>query len=112
MLLPDQKIARLSSCFLFMALFWLPYAVDVAYCGDLSPSHFGQALLGDGEDKDPIKAKAYLSVPFNLGLDSLGLLAKDVVPVWGCSSHQTVLFSQYPFLSFLTSRPPPLSQAF
>ena len=95
--------------FLFFIFFALPYLVDVVYCEDLTPSHFAQAVLGEGEDVDPPDTKGCLFDPGDQ-FDCAGTdravwrtgLAREVGQARAMVSPQFIL------LASLTSRPPPI----
>lgn len=96
---------QFSLWLLFVAL---PYLVDVAYCEDLSPSHFAQAVLGDGEEVDPSEANDCTSLPDN----PLGYIGSRCV-LWRadlcrhfCRARASVS-PQHLLLASLTFRPPP-----
>ena len=102
-------MTRASLWFVFIIFFALPYCVDVAYCEDLSPSHFAQAVLGDGEEVELSEAKACVSLPDN-GFDhiaSASAMWNADVP-WPACQTKIWVFPQYLLLVSLTSRPPPI----
>jgi len=106
---PCQIVTRFSPWFLFIIFFSLPYFVDVAYCEDLSPSHFAQALRDDGEDIDPSKTKAGVSYPVNPGLSNrLWRGGVDIEVPWNVCQAQALVFPQHVLLAPLPSRPPPI----
>jgi hypothetical protein len=100
-------MTRVSLWILFIIFFALPYLVDVAYCQDLSLSHFAQAVLGDGEELELSETKACVSLP-DCGLDHIAsAMWKTDVP-WPACQVKILVSPQYLFLAAMTSRPPPI----
>lgn len=103
------KMTRSRLWFFLIIFCALPYLVDVVYCEDLTPSHFAQAVLGEGEDVDPPDTKACMFVPGDQfdwsGTDSA--VWRTGLP---CHVGQAVALvpSQFTLLASLTSRPPPI----
>src|SRR5438309_10798951 len=102
-------VAPSSLWFLFLIFFALPYLVDVAYCEDLTPSHFAQAVLGDGEEVDHSEAKVYVLVPVDqvdhIGSGCAGWKAGSQ---WHACRARVWVPPQNLLLASLTSRPPPI----
>ena len=101
-----QHMIQVSLWFLFFAL---PYFVDVAYCEDLSPSHFAQAVLGDGEEIDPSEAKDCASFADDpiAHIGSRCVLWKADLR-WHFCRTRTSVSPQCLLPALLTSRPPPI----
>ncbi len=94
----------------FFAIFvMLPYLVDVAYPGDLSPSHFAQEFVGDGEELDSSDGKSHLTASpdqwYQVGLSQAALKTSQCWLLFhahtSASPHALLL------ASLTTSRPPP-----
>lgn len=102
-------MTRASIRCLFIIFFALPYLVDVAYYEDLSPSHFAQAVLGNGEEVELSEAKACVSLPDN-GFDHIasGSAMWKAAVSWPVCQTKILVPPQYLFLAALTSRPPPI----
>jgi len=95
--------------FLFIVLLALPYSFDVVYCEDLTPSHFAQAVSGEGKDVDPSDLKDCLLVP-----DDQSEHIGSGCAVWGtgllrpaCQTSVS-LPGHYLVIASLISRPPPI----
>jgi len=98
---------RGGSCGLILALLMLPYLVDVAYYGDLTPTHYAQENLVDGETDDLSDVQTSLlnvndqEQSIETGITLQGTRTTYKSPVWGG------LPPQYLFSAHHISRPPP-----
>jgi hypothetical protein len=92
---------------LTIIFFGIPYLVDVAYCEDLTPAHFAQNFVFDGEEVDPSDDQACF-----VTLDHpIGVLA-EIPPCLIASTQfgdlaQTVSSFKYLSVTWHASRPPP-----
>ena len=103
------KMTRSRLWFFLIIFCALPYLVDVVYCEDLTPSHFAQAVLGEGEDVDPPDTKAGMVVPGDQ-FDCFGTASAVWRTGLACQVGQAraLVPSQFTLLASLTSRPPPI----
>ena len=97
---------RGGGCALILAFLLLPYLVDVAYYGDLTPTHYAQENLESENDLTNTEksvlcddGREYSSVEANFTLLDAGTLCP--------TPAQAVFTSHYLFITSLTSRPPP-----
>ena len=102
------KMTRSRLWFPFIIFCALPYLIGVVYCEDLTPSHFAQAVLAEGEDVDLPYTKACEVVPgdqFNCSGTASGAWRTGLP----CQVGQAGALVPSPFIlvASLTSRPPP-----
>jgi hypothetical protein len=98
---------RRGTCVLILAFLILPYIVDVAYYGDLTPTHYAQENLTEGKKVDLSDARTSLlyaddqeqSIEAGITLQDAPTTCRP--PVWAVFPPQYLLFS------WCTSRPPP-----
>lgn len=106
-LLQYLRGVRGAGCVLILAFLLLPYLVDVAYYGDLTPTHYAQESLNNKKDVDRVDAQEFplcADDPAHAG--EAGFTLQDAGAQ--CSHPpSTVLSPHYLFVVSLTSRPPP-----
>ena len=86
----------------------LSYSIDVAYCEDLAPSHFAQAILGDTAEVDLFEAKTVLppaDAHYEHSVVDWAVINDTLV--WYTLQTHVVVPDEYLHLPFLISRPPP-----
>jgi len=86
-----------------------PYIVDVAYYGDLTPTHFAQLVDSHEEEivSGAIVASADNPVDDSIVVERESVNAAD--PSSAADDSKRGSFSLFPALASHTSRPPPLS---
>jgi len=104
-----QKLARIALWAFLALLCGFPYIVDVVYPWDLTPSHFAQERIGDGEECGPSDVKSHVAtpdIPGNMLVPSR--MAWEAIPSWAVHDDRFVVPTPALLLSVLTiSRPPP-----
>ena len=106
-LLQYLKGVRGGGYALILCFLLLPYLVDVAYYGDLTPTHYAQENSNDGEKVDSSDDQASLLCADDQAYSGeAGFTIQDVGTP--CNAPpRAVLPPPYLFLAALTSRPPP-----
>lgn len=86
-----------------------PYLIDVAYYGDLTPTHFAQLVDSHEEEivSGAIVASADNPVDDSIVVERESVNAAD--PSSAADDSKRGSFSLFPALASHTSRPPPLS---
>ena len=92
---------------LVLAFIFLPYCVDIAWYGDLTPTHFAQESI-DGKEVDPSTEKAPLPIVHDQVRSIEPRVSLQTVASRYIDSVITIKPSQYLLLFSLTSRPPPI----
>ena len=105
-LLEGLRGIRIGHCALIVAMLLIPYLVDVAYYGDLTPTHFAQENL-QVEDVDSSDATKSLSSSGGHAYPEQASCVRPVDDVTACSPAKTVFAPPNLFVASFTSRPPP-----
>ncbi len=98
---------RGGGCVLILAFLLLPYLVDVAYYGDLTPTHYAQESVDNKNEVDLFdiqESLLYANERAHSG--ETGFPLQDAGT--RCNTPTRIIFPpQNLFLASLTSRPPP-----
>lgn len=97
---------RGGSFILILAFLLLPYVVDVAYYGDLTPTHSAQENIKKSDDDGSYAQDSYLCADDQAHSGEAGLTLHDPV-VQYYALEKTIFPPQYLYLASLASRPPP-----
>ena len=108
-LLQHLRALRPGGIVLILVFLLLPYLVDVAYYGDVTPTHYAQETIDDEEGAHSAIAKASLLFAVDQATSGAGVsFAGPNVTPQGSLQAGAFLLSEQLFLDSLISRPPPL----
>jgi hypothetical protein len=107
---PRRRLPLRTALAIAVSLLALPYLVDVAYLGDLTPTHSAQEIIND-KDKD--YDEQVLVVFTDYELDHVGIRASEYdLPLSFLAEDdvdRAVLPFEYLMTASLISRPPPFA---
>jgi hypothetical protein len=95
-----------GSCFLILAFLLLPYLIDVAYYGDLTPTDSAQEKLKECED-DRFKPHSSFLYPNDQEYSGEADVARQAEDYVAHSPAKAISRPQYLFIASRISRPPP-----